>query len=80
MPLAWPSMRSIAKYVLPVLVGPSTAVTRVCAALTVIAPGVTRGGRRGKARDNRTRRRLTIFPLCPIYRLSADLSSSLRAL
>ena len=28
MPEAWPSMRSTARWVLPVLVGPSTATTR----------------------------------------------------
>ena len=27
MPLSWPSMRSMARWVLPVFVGPSTAVT-----------------------------------------------------
>src|SRR3954470_7099746 len=57
MPLSWPSMRSIARWVLPVLVGPKTAVTpraRNCgrserrAMVTMLSEGFQVPGTTGK--------------------------------
>src|SRR5712672_177827 len=49
MPDSWPSMRSMARYVLPVLVGPSTAVRRPAALESDIDPTFARARGRSKA-------------------------------
>src|SRR6266851_557582 len=49
MPDSWPSMRSMARYVLPVLVGPRTAVRRPAALVSDIAPTFARARGRSKA-------------------------------